>query len=649
MRREELKLSGLQNETLLESLQVGVAIEKEGRIVWANRRLHAALGFAPEEMAGTGMRMLFRSEEDHATATGLHYRPEANADLALQRQDGSPAWCRITVNPVDPANPGEGRLWSFADISDLMEAEQHARDIEQDLGKTLTKHEAILRSLQAGVLLVKDRIVIWGNQRLFSILGFAPEELVGQSVRAYFCNDADYKSIDTEGYPLLRAGQPFGKEIQLLRGDGRKIWCHIIGNAVDLNDLSEGFIWSFADITDRVEAEHQMREAQDKLAQMLARQDAILRSMQVGVMLAKDRKVAWANQRFFDMLGFMPEELLDQSTRVYFRSEEDYTSIDRQGYPLLREGKPFVTELALQRKDGSQLWCAITGNAVDLNDFSAGFIWSFADINDRVEAEARAQESIKREQLMEAEKMAALGMVVAGVAHEINTPIGVSYTLVTHFKGKTREFLDVFGNGTMKKSDLQKYVELAGETANQLNTNITRAAELIQSFKQVAVDQSRDDQRSFELKSYLQEVVTSLTPTLRKTLHRIEVDCEEGILMDSYPGALSQVITNLIMNAMVHAFEGDQAGTMRIEAQGVDKRVRLRFKDDGKGIPAENLPRIFDPFFTTRRGSGGSGLGLNIVFNLVTRKLQGHISCRSILDKGATFDIEFPCTVDPEK
>jgi signal transduction histidine kinase len=144
-------------------------------------------------------------------------------------------------------------------------------------------------------------------------------------------------------------------------------------------------------------------------------------------------------------------------------------------------------------------------------------------------------------------------------------------------------------------------------------------------------------------------VVTSLTPTLRKTPHKIEMHCAEGVMLDSYPGALSQVITNLIMNAMVHAFEGERPGAMTIEARAEGGQVKLRFMDDGKGIAAENLPRIFDPFFTTRRGAGGSGLGLNIVFNLVTRKLQGHIACSSNVGQGAVFDIEFPLRIDPEK
>ncbi len=654
MQQDPLTPAVLPGAALLDGLQIGIVLEQNRKLTWANRRFLDLFGCAQQHIEGSSTRSYFQSDADYDKFTALqgnhdsHGKP-ASIDLALQRRDGSAVWCRISGNPVETADPAKGYLWSFSDLSDRVLADMHTFDVKDDLAKALARQEAILRSLQTGVMLVKERKVIWGNERLFAILGFAPADLVGQGTRVYFCSDEDFKSIETEGYPLLRAGLPFGKEIALLRKNGEKVWCHIIGNAVDLNDLTEGFIWSFADITARVHAEQQMREAKESLARTLARQDAILRSLQVGVLLARNRQVEWANQRFFEMLGFTASELVGQPTSVYFSSEQAYDLIEQQGYPLLCEGKPFATEMPMKRKDGSLVWCHVTGNAVNLHDLDQGFIWSFADIHDRVLAERRARESIEREQLMEAEKMAALGMVVAGVAHEINTPIGVSYTLVTHFKRKTREFQDLFASGAMKKSDLQKFVDLSGETATQLSSNVTRAAELIQSFKQVAVDQSRDDQREFELKAYLQEIATSLMPTLRKTPHRIVIDCPEPVLMNSYPGALSQVMTNLVMNAVIHAFEDEGEGIMTIAALHDGQRLQISFADNGKGISSENLPRIFDPFFTTRRGAGGSGLGLNIVFNLVTRKLQGTIACDSVLGQGTVFRIEIPAMIDENK
>ncbi|QCG88631.1 PAS domain S-box protein [Azospirillum sp. TSH100] len=260
----------------------------------------------------------------------------------------------------------------------------------------------------------------------------------------------------------------------------------------------------------------------------------------------------------------------------------------------------------------------------------------------------RAYADLKETQanLVQAEKMASLALLVAGVAHEINTPIGIAFGCATHLSGRTGVLAEAFERGTMKKSDLAAYVATASESSRLIEQNLTRAAELIQSFKRVAVDQTSEERRRFDLLAYLEEVVTSLGPTLRKSPHRVAIACSPGILMDSFPGALSQVVTNLVMNALTHAFPADGKGHMVIDVdEATDGEVEIRFADDGVGIAAENLPKVFEPFFTTRRGSGGSGLGLHIVFNLVTQSLGGRISVDSVPGDGTTFTLRIPKTV----
>ena len=259
----------------------------------------------------------------------------------------------------------------------------------------------------------------------------------------------------------------------------------------------------------------------------------------------------------------------------------------------------------------------------------------------------RAYADLKETQanLVQAEKMASLALLVAGVAHEINTPIGIAFGCATHLSGRTGVLTEAFERGTMKKSDLAAYVATASESSRLIEQNLTRAAELIQSFKRVAVDQTSEERRRFDLLAYLEEVVTSLGPTLRKSPHRVAIACSPGIQMDSFPGALSQVVTNLVMNALTHAFPADSKGHMVIDVdETADGEVEIRFADDGVGIPAENLPKVFEPFFTTRRGSGGSGLGLHIVFNLVTQSLGGRISVDSVPGDGTTFTLRIPKT-----
>lgn len=176
-----------------------------------------------------------------------------------------------------------------------------------------------------------------------------------------------------------------------------------------------------------------------------------------------------------------------------------------------------------------------------------------------------------------------------------------------------------------------------------IDLNLTRASDLVRSFKQVSVDRSSDDRRRFDLGESLRAVVTSLELTWKRRPVKLELHCTQRMEMDSYPGALGQVITNLIQNALLHAFADDRGGTMRLSAEpaGPD-RVRIVFEDDGHGIGAAELARVFEPFYTTRRNQGGSGLGLHIVYNLVTVKLGGRIDARGEPGAGMRFVLELP-------
>ncbi|MFN6515129.1 MAG: AAA family ATPase [Nostoc sp. CreGUA01] len=244
--------------------------------------------------------------------------------------------------------------------------------------------------------------------------------------------------------------------------------------------------------------------------------------------------------------------------------------------------------------------------------------------------------------LVEAEKMASLGGLVAGVAHEINTPVGIGVTVASALVEHTSEFCSKYQSGGMKRSDLEKFFDLTTQSGNTLLINLNRAAELIQSFKQVAVDQSSEVQRVFKLKNYLHEILIQLRPKLKTSKHTIEIYGEENITLDSYPGALSQIVTNLLMNSLTHAYEPEDSGKLIFSFQQIEQQLHIEYADDGKGIAAENLSKIFEPFFTTKRSQGGSGLGLSLVYNLVTQKLKGEIECRSELGKGTKFIINFP-------
>lgn len=261
-------------------------------------------------------------------------------------------------------------------------------------------------------------------------------------------------------------------------------------------------------------------------------------------------------------------------------------------------------------------------------------------------AEARlALENLRRAQdeLVRTEKIAGLGSLVAGVAHELNTPIGNAVMVASTLNDQNRDFLESMQKG-LRQSALREYVRMVEDACNILMRNLERAAHLVSSFKQVAVDQTSYQRRRFNLKEVVDEIALAIAPTLRHASVKLTIEIDDGIQFDSYPGPLGQILLNLINNAVVHAFDPGTAGKVLIQAFPSDASVELRVSDNGKGIPRENLGRIYDPFFTTRLGQGGSGLGLHIVYTLVTELLGGEITVESVVDSGTTFSIVLPTT-----
>ncbi|WP_423679323.1 ATP-binding protein [Undibacterium sp. WLHG33] len=247
-----------------------------------------------------------------------------------------------------------------------------------------------------------------------------------------------------------------------------------------------------------------------------------------------------------------------------------------------------------------------------------------------------------QQELLRTEKMAALGSLVAGVAHELNTPIGTCVTVASTLQQQTDDFLKQYEHG-IRKSVLDDYLKNARLGSDLLLRNLSKASELVTSFKQVAVDRTSANRRIFALDGMMDELITTLGPMIRKTKYTVVAELPPKFMMDSYPGALGQVMTNLINNAFIHAFEPDKRGRVSISAKLIDAdHIEILVADDGKGIPPANLGRIFDPFFTTRLGQGGSGLGLNIVYNLTKEVLGGNITVESQLGKGTCFKITLP-------
>jgi signal transduction histidine kinase len=244
-------------------------------------------------------------------------------------------------------------------------------------------------------------------------------------------------------------------------------------------------------------------------------------------------------------------------------------------------------------------------------------------------------------ELVQTEKMAALGRLVAGIAHEVNTPIGIGVTAASHLKKEIKSFNENYKNESLTKSSFEEFIDVSVQSSDILLNNLERAANIIQNFKQVSVDQSSDKTRSFFLKEYIESIITNLKPSLKQSSPLIEIHCPESLQIDSNPGAFYQIFTNLIMNSIIHGFEDEKQGHIIIEVHHKGHDIEIIYKDNGKGMSKENLAKIFDPFFTTRRSLGGSGLGTHIIYNLVTQKLHGTITAKSEEGQGLTFNMYF--------
>ncbi|MDH3348303.1 MAG: PAS domain-containing sensor histidine kinase, partial [Desulfobulbaceae bacterium] len=381
--------------------------------------------------------------------------------------------------------------------------------------------------------------------------------------------------------------------------------------------------------------------------------------------------------------GFSTEDVLGKHHLIFCR-DKNKSAVDSKESPLLScmtQGDSYRSDdHYFMRSDGSdfpvQLTCApiveddkITGGVVLFKDVTEELRirrkkeraeQKLSDLADTLEERVRQRtaelQGANKElvetldqlreaqsQLVQSEKMASLGGLVAGVAHEINTPIGIAYTASTHLEKETDKVVGFYHNGKMKRRDFEEYLSTCTEATKLLYSNLNRAGQLIRSFKQVAIDQSVEDKRHFNFREYLDEVLLSLRPMLKKTYHSVEINCDDEIMLYSYAGVFSQVLTNLITNSVIHAFMPDDAGIISITFSQDGNEWLFRYNDNGKGIAAGDLSRIFDPFFTTNRENGGSGLGMHVVFNLITQKLKGTISCESELGHGTAFTIRIPC------
>lgn len=429
---------------------------------------------------------------------------------------------------------------------------------------------------------------------------------------------------------------------------------------------------ALTEVTQLKLAQEALAESEEKFAKIFRYSGDV-----IGLVRMSDGIFIEINDSFCNQLGYARAEVIGR-TALQLRLWQDYEKRQEVIRRHFSGEKVYNYEASWRHKDGNDLVGMLSAEMIAIGGENHSlFVWH--DITERKRAEdalrrvneelenkvevrtqdlmamneeliavnqemAQTLESLRRTQvqLLQSEKLATLGSLVAGIAHEINTPVGIGVTAASHLQKLTRDFLRLYEAGGMRRQDLVHFLEDAEEASTIVYTNLERASRLIRSFKQVSADQSSEERRSFKVKQYMDEILLSLLPKLKKTAHRIQLNCPDELTIDGYPGAFSQVITNLVMNSLLHAYLPGQAGVITIDITAEEKEICLRYADDGVGMSPEIVNRIFDPFFTTRRGEGGTGLGMHIIQNIVTQQFGGSISCDSQPGQGTEFKIRFP-------
>lgn len=451
-----------------------------------------------------------------------------------------------------------------------------------------------------------------------------------------------------------------------------------------------GIVGSTVDITTRVDYE-------DFIKRSRVLQEAMMESVPGMIYMYDDQGqlILW-NRWHEVMTGYSGEELLHRGLMDWYKDDPVSQEAIKIGLEKATKNGFGEAEANLQCKDGSTIPLYLTARPLKLDDKDY-FVGMGVDISTRIKAETkllelnrtleqkveeRTQElkavnedltSVNEELtamneelsamneevsamneelatnndqlikmqnfLVESEKMAALGGLVAGVAHEVNTPIGVGLTASSHLSDIAQELITLNQTRSLTAEDILPFLEDIDKASQIIYKNLNRAAHLIKSFKQLSVDQSTEPRRVFDLGAYIDEVLVSLSPSLKKTQLKITTECPEAITINGYPGSIAQVITNLVMNSLKHAYRPGDAGHIHIITTRNESMIQIEYSDDGCGMDENTLSRIYEPFFTTNRTGGGSGLGLSIVYSIITQQYEGSIRCTSKPEEGTTFTI----------
>jgi PAS domain S-box-containing protein len=495
-------------------------------------------------------------------------------------------------------------------------------------------------------------LLLNANPALARMMGYdSPEALIRSVTDIAHTVYVDPAAREQYQFLMQRDGMVREFEYQVRQRGGAILW--LSDSATVVRDEAGSVIryeGTLRDITDQKRAEDAIAEGRRLLQQVIDTVPAVIN--------VKDRQLRYIlmNRYMAGIFGIEPGDAIGRTTSDLM-SRYGAQKADENDKRVLTAGRElgFYEEEYLDSFGNLRHWLVNKLPLLDAEGKVESIVSVALDIGERKRGEQEMRQAkdaaeaalrnLRETQnsLIEAEKLAALGRLVAGVAHEVNNPVGISLTVASSLERKTALFAGEVARGDLRRSSLNEFIETSRDASSQLVANLNRAAELITSFKQVAADRNYSDQRTFDLGDLTEQVVMSLRPGLRKHHLTLTVDCQPNLTMNSYPGPYGQVLTNLFLNAVAHAFPDGKPGSVDIKVRESGKdNVEIIFSDDGCGMSLDVRRRAFDPFFTTRRDQGGTGLGLHIVYSIVTNRLGGRLDLDSEPGGGTRIQIILP-------